>query len=112
MEGQISVSSVIDGRLAALRFPPYFFGAVAASSLGDLTALWMRLSQEDRDAFQAFERAYRQGHRHELRGENAEAGEIYRSLLGQFPLFRTLALERLQALGLPAEVTTKGNTDA
>ncbi len=112
MQDQISASSVIGSRLAALRFPPYFFGAVAVSCLGDLGALWMRLGEEDRRELEAFEQVFGRGHRHELRGEVAEAGDVYRELLARFPRFGALAQERIQALDLAVESTRPEVSDA
>ncbi len=96
-------STLVHSRLAVLRFPPPFFAAIAASPLGGLAALWQRLGEDERAQLTEFERAFRPGLHHEMRGHLGRAAEIYRTLVDEHPRFRGIVLERLRAIGQPLD---------
>lgn len=100
MESQASSPTLVHSRLEALRLPPYFFGVITASGLGDVAALWDRLNASERRDLLAFELAFRPAHRHEMRGKRSEAAEVLRALMTRHPRFAVIAQSRLQTMGL------------
>ena len=47
--------SVLEGRFAALQFPPYFHAVMSTSSLGCLGEVWNRLREDERSDLIWFE---------------------------------------------------------
>ena len=71
---------------------------MAVSSMGDLTALWRRLSAPERDELTAFGGEFLRGLRCELRDDFVRARGIYHRLIQRHPRFETIATERIEGI--------------
>lgn len=81
---------LVSCRLDVLRFDPAFHGALACSPMGDLTALWLGLGEDQRRELEDFAKVHHRLRRLEMQGEMGQIPALVQTIATAHPLFRPL----------------------